>query len=637
MFGHKEAVTLDRDFFRQIQPVGNIRFHERHASLGAGFRTCVHVYAFPVFAYDFWCEDFVFDNTVCTVDVSNYDPAEARRHIEKAMQEDGFNVMNSPAHLDAADAGNSYSALETLYNQISNDGEILKLIHIRIFISAKTLTELENSTARIVTDLEARGYRVGVYLNEAEYEYRSSYLSYGQQLLLPNKPAGHPLPAYSLAGGYPFNYVSKSDPLGTYLGYVPGGGTVIFDPCHNDVISESAARHRLCYDMFIAGKKGSGKSTLLKKLLLSRVILGDNIRGIAVSNEFDKLIGEIGGVMIPMDGTAGILNLLEIMPSGENDNVNFTSHLSKLNMVYGYLAPDSDSAERTEFENLCRELYVRFGIFSPSGSSRCTGRQPEEYPIFSDLLALVREQLYEDFRSKTVRKNLTAGRVHRLERIELTVSDVVGSYGHLFNGHTSFPNISDEQTVFFDIRNLTSLKSEIFNVQMFNILSLFWSTMLDKGLPEKMKWDSSGHTIEDFMDVVHTILIIDEAHLLLNSGTVEILDYMNSFLRETRKYFTALWYATQQLRDVIPESASAEFLDKLKTLFELTQYKFILQQDSSGVPLIRSIFKSGITDADYASIPRFQQGECILHDGVSSLRFLVDVNSEELSLFAGGA
>lgn len=633
----KETVKLDREFFRKIQPVGNVKFGERHVLLGSGYQACIHIYAFPVYAYSFWCEDFTYDNTICTMDISNYDSDSARKHIEKAMAEDGYNFNNSHSHTDAADAGSSYAALEELYNEISTAGEILKLIHIRIYVGGKTFQDLENNTSHIITDLESRGYRVGVYLNEAEYEYKSLYLSSAQQLRLPNKLEGHPIPAGSLAGGYPYNYVSKSDPLGMYLGYVPAGGTVIFDPCHNDVITGSAARYRLCYDMMIAGKKGSGKSTLLKKLLLSRAILGDNIRGIAVSNEFDNLTAVLGGTMIPMDGSCGVLNLLEIQPTSDDNNVNFTAHLSKLNMIYRYLSPEADSAERNEFEKLCRELYISFGIFSVSGNVICTGRKSTDYPIFSDLLELVKTQLYSDIENRIVRDNLTVGRVQRLERIELVVSDIVNNYGHLFNAHTAFPNVSDQQIVFFDIRNLTSLKREIFNVQMFNILSLFWGTMLEKGAPQKNKWDTSNHTIDEWMEIVRTILIIDEAHLLFNSGTVEILDYMISFLRETRKYFTALWYATQQLRDVVPESASAEFMDKLKTLFELTQYKFIMQQDSSSIPLARSIFKTTITDADYTAIPQFRQGECLLHDGVDCIRFLVDVNSEELSMFHGGA
>ena len=91
------------------------------------------------------------------------------------------------------------------------------------------------------------------------------------------------------------------------------------------------------------------------------------------------------------------------------------------------------------------------------------------------------------------------------------------------------------------------------------------------------------------------------------------------------------------MRDLVPESASAEFLDELKILFELTQYKFIMQQDSSSVALLRSIFGSNLSESDYEGIPRFSQGECILFDGIQSIRMRVDCNAEELSLFNGGA
>ena len=632
-----KSTILDRDFFKDIQPVGNIVFGERCVKKGNGYETCIHIYEFPESAYSFWFEDFITsDNAMVTVDISDYDIEEAKSHINSAMNEDNFIMSNAQTAIDAQDASNSYSNLATLYNDISTAGEVLKKVHIRIFVCGETLQELEINTSHIVTRLESIGYRVGVYLNEQDCEYQSRFLSYSEQDNLYNHRAGHPIPAISIAGGYPYNYVSLNDPLGQYLGYVDNGGAITFDLFHNDAILHQINRYRLCYDGFIVGKKGSGKSTLLKKLVLSRAIMGDFVRGIAVSNEFDELVMSLGGKMIPMDGNGGKINLLEVMKTGEDERTNFTAHLSKLNTIYQFLSPESDSSERTEFENLCRELYLQHGINADMGH-KVTGLPTTQYPTFTDLLYLVRNELYDDFDSKKVKEHITSSKVERLEKIELVVNDIVTNYGYIFDGYTSFPNISQEQIVFFDIRNLTSLKPEILNAQMFNILSLYWSTMLDVGLPQKTKWDSSKHTTEEFSSILHTMLIIDEAHILIKSGNVQILKFLEKFERETRKYFTGLLMATQSMRDLVPESASAEFLDELKILFELTQYKFIMQQDSSSVALLRSIFGSNLSESDYEGIPRFSQGECILFDGIQSIRMRVDCNAEELSLFNGGA
>ena len=66
---------------------------------------------------------------------------------------------------------------------------------------------------------------------------------------------------------------------------------------------------------------GSGKSTLLKKMLMDRAVRGDYIRGYDPSGEFRYLVEELGGSIISLDGTDGILNMMQIMMSAEIDSV----------------------------------------------------------------------------------------------------------------------------------------------------------------------------------------------------------------------------------------------------------------------------------------------------------------------------
>mgnify|MGYP007002624718 CR=1 FL=1 len=56
-------------------------------------------------------------------------------------------------------------------------------------------------------------------------------------------------------------------------------------------------------------------------------------------------------------------------------------------------------------------------------------------------------------------------------------------------------------------------------------------------------------------------------------------------------------FATQSIRDVVPENISSEALHKIKTLFELTQYKFIMQQDNNSKEALKEIFAGQITES----------------------------------------
>ena len=96
--------------------------------------------------------------------------------------------------------------------------------------------------------------------------------------------------------------------------------------------------------------------------------------------------------------------------------------------------------------------------------------------------------------------------------------------------------------------------------------------------------------------------------------------------------------ATQSIRDVVPESCSTEELSKLKTLFELSQYKFILQQDNNAKKAIAEIFSNQITTSEIELIPFLRKGECVMAiNGDRNLTFKIDATNEELKLFEGGA
>ncbi len=63
-------------------------------------------------------------------------------------------------------------------------GEVVKLIHTRIFIAERTQAALEDRTAACLSYLESNGYKGTVSLNESKYEWDSLYLS-----LIPGKQA----------------------------------------------------------------------------------------------------------------------------------------------------------------------------------------------------------------------------------------------------------------------------------------------------------------------------------------------------------------------------------------------------------------------------------------------------------------
>ena len=106
--------------------------------------------------------------------------------------------------------------------------------------------------------------------------------------------------------------------------------------------------------------------------------------------------------------------------------------------------------------------------------------------------------------------------------------------------------------------------------------------------------------------------------------------------REARKYFAGIALASQSIRDFMPEAG--ENIDKIKTLFELSQYKFMFKQDSSVKELLKNHFSFSLTLNQIDKIPFLEQGETILSiSGDKSIEFKVWLSKDyEETLFAGG-
>ena len=252
-----------------------------------------------------------------------------------------------------------------------------------------------------------------------------------------------------------------------------------------------------------------------------------------------------------------------------------------------------------------------------------------------ELLEYIKNELYENIEKEIIKKNLTPTKQERLELIILNIESIVRDYGTLFNGYSSINSFDNEQLVSFEVKNLVQFDKRIFNAQTFNIMTLLWNNALTHGLKVKKLYDDGKVKFED---IIKYFLLIDESHKFINSNNIMAVDYLISFEREARKYFAGLIFATQSIRDVVPENAESEALQKIKTLFELTQYKFIMQQDNNSKGALLDIFDGQLTESEIEGIPFFRKGECILAiNGFKNIKFRIEVTNKELDLFKGGA
>ncbi|WP_455931015.1 VirB4 family type IV secretion system protein [Priestia aryabhattai] len=619
-------------FVAQIQPQGGVSFKENLVRNGDGYSTCIHIYEYPTNVNDFWLEPIMnMPNAITTLDVVSDERKQVVEAINKNMSEQNARHVNAKENIDRMDAQEQYLDMKELYRQVTN-GEVIKRIHLRIYIAEKTIPDLEKRLKEVIHHLETHNFRGSIFLNEQEYEWESLVTHFDMQKKYPNKRKGKEIPALALAGGFPFHFTHLDDPYGTYQGTTRTGGSVIFDLFHKD-------QQRKSYNAVLMGLMGAGKSTFLKKVTTDNAIKGYKIRGFDIVGEFESLVRELGGKQIALDGSEGQINPLQVFKTHEHELNSFTQHLSKLTVFYRFIAPEAKDDELKEYEKLLRKLYIQKQLWNDEKGAinYITGLSPEAYPTFSEFLQLIRQELYADEKTREHYPNLGEYRKRRLELIELNIENLVETYAHLFDGISTIEDFNDEQVVFFSIRHLSKLKDEIAQAQLFNVMSLLWDGMLQNGEPQL---DAYTEGTLAFEDAIRYLIVIDEAHHIVNTkkGNEHALDFLTEFSREARKYFAGLIYASHLISDFVPDGSEQTAIEKIKKLFDLTQYKFIMQQDDNNLDTIQRVFKTGITDSELTEIPKLPIGDVLLCiKSVKNILFHIEIDEEEKVLYGGGA
>lgn len=624
----------DMNLLAEIKPAGGITFKDvNYITTGSGYEGCIHIYKFPENIDTYWMAKVCnINGTVALVDISTDNMSEVKKNLNKSMKEQAGRKSGAKDFAELYDADKRLEEMKRMYDEIQSYNEVIKLVHIRIFLADRSFESLEKKIKNIMDKLETdSGFLTTIYLNESKSEYKSMTRSYKKQKEEMFFPKGQSLTATGVAHGDPFHFSSLDDETGEFLGTTPCGGNVLLD-----IFQKTSTR--LYYNFLAIGEMGSGKSTLLKKQFKSNAIKGNYVRTFDISGEFTILTKTLGGKVIKLDGSEGILNPLEILKAGDDENISFTRHISKVSTFYKFLVGGSvDAEEIAEFEDVLKQLYSSFGLWSDDRRNiQCTGLPAASYPTFTDYLNFLTEsmEVMQNEKYSHLEEQVVAKTLLLRDKIRKVIKNIVDTYGTLFDGHTSIDNILDEQIVTFDISTLKELKDEVFDAMIINIISLCWDNCVTNG---KLMLNMLREGKIKLWDVTRFLILIDESHRWLNAKKTHALDLVSVYLREARKYFGGIGLASQRAADYVPEGSDSDAVNKLKNIFELTQYKFVFRQSSNAKKLLYQIFDGELTGTQIEKIPKLEIGQCILLiSGDKNIEFKVHLTKDEDMLFSGG-
>ena len=634
----------DLNLISKIQPRGGVTYkNDFSVRKGTGHETCITIYETPTDVEDFWLGKLMtMDNSIVTFDISSKSKQESKSDIQGGVSEYLDRMNNDRDAVSRNEAAEGYNELLDLLRNIRNGGESIKSCAIRIFVSGRTEEELDNKVNDILIYLNSLDFKGAVYMNEQKFESQSLTMNLSQQdALLPRIKKD--IPSQTIATGVPFHSVSLNDPYGTYYGTSDTGGNIILDLYHKD-------SRRTSYDAVLVGNKGVGKSHTLKLILLKEAIQGNRIRIIDSTGEFINLVKILGGKTISLDGTDGMINPLEVnavavkeyenelgqMVQKVDENTSFAQHKQKLETFYGLMNEAADSQDKQLFILLLDDFYRHIELWGEG--KEITNLKANEYPTMSDLLDyLQKEKLYEDIEARKLKSNLSKMQEVRYQNIEIALENIIRSTGHMFDGHTTIDNFKDHSIINFSIRQLNSMSDNVKKAQLFNVMNLLFDEMVYFGTPQFQAFNRDELDLED---VVRYRLIFDEAHNLISASDKDapVVDKCEKFIREDRKYFAGFIFASQDIKDFVPEGSAQVNIAKVKTLFSQTTYRFIMRQDTSNIDKLSEIFSQELSSSELEQIPRLATGEAILNiSGVKNVKFKIEISDEQNELFGGGA
>ena len=473
---------------------------------------------------------------------------------------------------------------------------------MHIMITADTKEELEMKKVNVKNYLDAMELRAVSLRFEQEKALKSILPIFPSQDI--EDRIGTPIPSVTIAAMYPFIFDSLKDPgLSTLLGVDFSGGVILFNQFLYKIRKEN---NRNNANMIVLGTSGSGKSTAAKLLLRSHIRNGCQIVIIDPEDEFRDITNAFGGdtIDIGKGGSFGLINPLEIVIDSDEDEIRqglgytvLTRTLQFLKAFMKYYDPSIEEDVLTMFSEVVQDTYKRFGIDFETDFSNFTS---QDYPTFSDVYATIKGRLLS-ITDHTQERDI-------LERLELKVRPITKELRFYFDGHTTLSKDSDFMV--FNIKELMNSDTTIKNALFFNVLKYAWGLCLDYS--------------------VDTVLMVDEAHVLLGSNNRLGAEFLAQVQRRARKYNTGTIIITQQPSDFSDPAVITEG----KAIFDNSSYYLVMGLRKQAVEDLSQLVD--LNESEKESIKRYSQGEALFVCGNRRMRINVTVTNDELDSFGRG-
>ena len=517
---------------------------------------------YPLRVKNAWgAELFNIPNTKVVLHVKPVDKFKAIKRIDKCIGEMETKQILSEKASEANSAETHRETMNALLDSLQTENE--SLLDVTLTITAYNYLGDENYKKSVRRAVMTGNFKPSNLYGLQIEGFKSSAIS--PVSTIKNYERG--INSSSLAAVFPFVRTFVMDDGGIMLGENKANGfPFIFNMWKRGNLYQNS-------NGMIIGKSGSGKSFFLKSLIANEWANDTRVIILDPEAEYLTLTKNLSGNLIDVgNAKEGRINPFHIYKILTEDGlpadpvVTFNTHLKMLESFFKIVFVGANSDVIELINNLAVEVYARKGIYE---TTDCTRLNAEDFPLFTDLLAVLREKNKEETDSLTLRDMRTA---------ELYLQKFVsGRYSDIWNAPSTLK--VDADLIDFNFQSLFANKNNtVANAQMLLVFRFIEQEVINAREANK-----SGKNLR-------TLIIADEAHLFIDAKFPIALDFFFSMSKRIRKYNGSFIPATQNIADW---NANEELRSKTSAILKNSQYTFIFKLSAPDMKDVLDVYKAG--------------------------------------------
>lgn len=607
-FDEREIENLHPSEYVDYILPDSVEIHQRTVDINNIITHNFRVVKYPLNVPDAWGANlFDIPGTKVVVKFSQMDREKSIRAIDRSISELNSQLDRTGVSSKIIDLQTHIDTLSDLLIMLQNNNETLMAMNF--YITAYDIAATRESK-RIIQQPprsvlpRVSGMKKDIKRKFAEKGFRLSDHSFLQlETFVASQVNGYDpffqqargVPGSTIAGVFPWIFASLKDEKGVTLGSSDSIPTFI------DFFRRDS--ERVNSNMVIVGKSGGGKSYATKSILSNLAADDSKIFVLDPENEYTELAANLNGKYINVaNASHGRINPFHVITSLEDDESDgvtetnsFSEHLQFLEEFFRQILPDINSDAMEYLNNLINRVYLNKNIDQYTNLNKL---KAEDYPTFDDLYDCILME-FQNTQSEYLKTNL------RVLMSYIAKFSTGGRNSSIWNGPSTLSTI--ENFIVFNFQSLLANRNNtIANAQMLLVLKY-----LDNEIIKNREYNIKYHANRKI------IIVIDEAHVFIDSKFPLALDFMYQMAKRIRKYNGMQIVITQNIKDFV---GSEELARKSTAIINACQYSFIFSLAPNDMHDLCTLYEKagGISEIEQEQIMAAPRGRAFVVTGPTS-------------------